>query len=158
MATNTSYAASGAASTAAVVPLNYLRLKRHRRTIFLYCDFQQDTVQAIKERIEKLTSRTFYTMHLYYGTERLSDESTLFSAGISEDGTELWIVYSKGKTVEGETIWEDVEEAMAPAAAAAPEVLPENPGDSHAGTTLGAEGQTAAQPSVTISDTVQVMM
>ncbi|CAG9578500.1 conserved hypothetical protein [Leishmania major strain Friedlin] len=154
----TSYAAGGAASTAAVVPFNYLRLKRHRRTIFLYCDFQQDTVQAIKERIEKLTSRTFYTMCLYYGTQRLSDESTLFSASISDDGTELWIAYSKGKTAEGETIWEDVEEAMAPVAAAAPELAPENTGESLAGTTFGADGQGAGQHSVTVTDNVEVIL
>ncbi|CBZ28943.1 conserved hypothetical protein [Leishmania mexicana MHOM/GT/2001/U1103] len=154
----TSYSAGGATSTAAVVPFNYLRLKRHRRTIFLYCDFQQDTVQAIKERIEKLTSRTFYTMCLYYGAQRLSDESTLFSTGISEDGTELWIAYSKGKTVEGETIWEDVEEAMVPVATAAPAVAPENTGESHAGTTCGAEGQAAGQHSVTITDNIEVIL
>lgn len=116
---SSSYAAGAAAGAAAVVPANYLRLKRHHRTIFLYCDFQLDTVQAIKERVEKLTSRTFYTTCLYLGTQRLDDEATLLSAGVSEDGTELWIGFSKGKTVEGETIWEDVEEAKAPAGSAA---------------------------------------
>lgn len=95
------------------MPANYLRLKRHRRTIFLYCDFQHDTVQAIKERVEKLTSRTFYTMCLYLGNQRLDDEATLYNAGVTEDGTELWVVYSKGKTEEGEPVWEEVEEAMA---------------------------------------------
>ncbi|KPA83339.1 hypothetical protein ABB37_02993 [Leptomonas pyrrhocoris] len=112
---SSSYATNGgpAGSTGgAVVPANYLRLKRHRRTIFLYCDFQHDTVQAIKERIEKLTSRTFYTMCLYIGNQRLDDESTLYNAGVCDDGTELWVVYSKGKTEEGEPIWEDVSEAM----------------------------------------------
>ncbi|KAG5473252.1 hypothetical protein CUR178_03172 [Leishmania enriettii] len=159
-----SYAAGGAASTTAVIPFNYLRLKRHRRTIFLYCDFQQDTVQAIKERIEKLTSRTFYTMCLYFGTQRLDDEATLFNAGISEDGTELWIGYSKGKTAEGETTWEDAEEAKAPPTAAAattaamPEMALDNTGESHASGTLGAEGQPARQFSVTISDAVEVAM
>lgn len=47
------------------VPPNYLRLKRYKRTIFMHCDFVQDTVQAIKERIEKLTGRTFYAIRLY---------------------------------------------------------------------------------------------
>jgi precorrin-4 methylase len=115
--------AGGPAGTAsgAVVPANYLRLKRHRRTIFLYCDFQQDTVQAVKERIEKLTSRTFYTMCLFLGNQRLDDESTLYNAGVMEDGTELWVVYSKGKTDEGEFIWEDVAEAMSTTVAVAPD-------------------------------------
>ncbi|KAG5472484.1 hypothetical protein LSCM1_03883 [Leishmania martiniquensis] len=165
-----SYAPGGAASTTAVIPCNYLRLKRHRRTIFLYCDFQQDTVQAIKERIEKLTSRTFYTMRLYYGTQRLDDEATLFNAGISEDGTELWIAYSKGTTAEGETIWEDAQEAKAspplppppPAAAAVaaatPEVAMGNADESRGSGTHAAEGHPARQFSVTISDTVEVAM
>lgn len=122
---SSSYAAAGGpagSAGGAVVPANYVRLKRHRRTIFLYCDFQLDTVQAIKERVEKLTSRTFYTTCLYVGNQRLDDEATLYNAGVSEDGTVLWVVYSKGKTEEGEPIWEDVEEAMAtnaPTAAAA---------------------------------------
>lgn len=112
-----------------MVPANYLRLKRHRRIIFLYCDFQNDTVQTIKERIEKLTSRTFYTMCLYLGNQRLDDELTLYNAGVSEDGAELWVAYSKGKTDEGEPIWEDVAEAMSttvavPDAAAGEEVQP----------------------------------
>ncbi|CAJ1030768.1 hypothetical protein, conserved [Leishmania lindenbergi] len=152
------YPAGGAASTCAVIPINYLRLKRHRRTIFLYCDFQQDTVQAIKERIEKLTSRTFYTMCLYYGNQRLTDDVTLFSTGISEDGTELWIGYSKGKTVEGETIWEDVAEAKVPAAAAVSEVALDNTGESYAGGAFDSEGQGATQRSVTILDAVEVTM
>ncbi|KAK7195426.1 hypothetical protein NESM_000469800 [Novymonas esmeraldas] len=157
---SSSYANSGAASAAAVVPANYVRLKRHRRTIFLYCDFQQDTVQAIKERIEKLTSRTFYTMCLYCGTQRLDDEATLFSAGVGEDGTELWIGYSKGKTADGETVWEDAEEARAPFAAAAATVTgPDGTGfdntfDSHGGPSLGADGPGAVrQASVTVADT-----
>ncbi|KPI85967.1 hypothetical protein ABL78_4969 [Leptomonas seymouri] len=127
---SSSYASAGgpaAATVGAVVPANYLRLKRHRRTIFLYCDFQHDTVQAIKERIEKLTSRTFYTMCLYLGNQRLDDESTLFNAGVNEDGTELWVVFSKGKTAEGEPIWEEVEEAMS-TAVAVPDAVPGDEG------------------------------
>lgn len=95
-------------------PPNYLRLKRYNRTIFLHCDFHQDTVQAIKERIEKLLSRTFYTIRLFLGRQNLDDFSTLYNAGIEKDGTELVIVYSKGKTIEGDYLWEEVEEALSP--------------------------------------------
>ncbi|KAG5498765.1 hypothetical protein JKF63_03053 [Porcisia hertigi] len=150
-----SYTAGGAASTGPLVPLNYLRLKRHRRTIFLYCDFQQDTVQAIKERIERLTSRTFYTMCLYYGNQRLDDEALLFSAGIAEDGTELWIGYSKGKTVEGETIWEDVEEAKAPVATSPPEVAPDSTSELHPVAASVADGQVSGPFGATHSDAVE---
>lgn len=95
-------------------PPNYLRLKRYNRTIFLHCDFHQDTVQAIKERLEKLMSRTFYTVRLYLGKQNLDDFSTLFNAGIEKDGTELIMIHSKGKNTDGDYIWEDIEEAMSP--------------------------------------------
>lgn len=93
-------------------PPNYIRLRRRKRVIFLHCDFQQDTVQAIKERIEKLTSRTFYTMRLYLDRQNMDDFSTLYNCGVEEDGTELLIVYEKGKNAEGHTVWEEIEDAI----------------------------------------------
>lgn len=96
----------------ASTPPNYIRIKRYNRTIFLHCDFHQDTVQAIKERLEKLLSRTFYTIRLYLGRQNLEDFCTLYNAGIDKDGTELLMVHSKGKNIDGDYIWEDVEEAM----------------------------------------------
>lgn len=103
-------------------PPNYLRLKRYNRTIFLHCDFHQDTVQAIKERLEKLMSRTFYTVRLYLGRQHLDDFSTLYNAGIEKDGTEVVMVHSKGKNIDGDYIWEEVEEAMAPPKAPPPPI------------------------------------
>eukprot|EP00796_Vickermania_ingenoplastis_P005998 gene5998-4303_t len=114
-------------------PPNYLRLKRYQRTIFLHCDFHQDTVQAIKERLEKLMSRTFYTVRLYLGRQNLDDFSTLYNAGIEKDGTELVMVHAKGKNVEGEYIWEDLEEAMSPPKVAPPALVPESESGSAAG-------------------------
>lgn len=96
------------------VPPNYLRLKRYNRTIFLHCDFHLDTVQSIKERIEKLTSRTFYTIRLYLNHQNLDDCTSLFNCGIEKDGTELVMVYSKGKSADGDFLWEEVAEAMNP--------------------------------------------
>ncbi|CCW61579.1 unnamed protein product [Phytomonas sp. EM1] len=94
------------------VPPNYLRLKRHKCTIFLHCDFHQDTVQAIKERIEKLTGRTFYTIRLYLDRQNLDDSLSLESCGIDQDGTVLLMVHSKGTTADDELVWEEVEEAI----------------------------------------------
>lgn len=71
-------------------------------------------MQAIKERIEKLMSRTFYTIRLYLGRQNLDDFSTLYNVGIDKDGTELVMAHSKGKNIDGDYIWEDVEEAMSP--------------------------------------------
>lgn len=95
-------------------PPNYVRLKRYGRTIFLHCDFQQDTVQAIKERIEKLTNRTFYAIRLYLDKQNLDDALTLCHCGVDINGTELTMVHSKGKNAEGDHVWETIEEAMRP--------------------------------------------
>lgn len=104
--------AMSAVSPNATLPANYIRLRRHNRVIFLYCDFNLDTVQAIKERIEKLTSRTFYTMRLYLGNQLMDDAATLYNCGVEKDGTELTILYSKGKTADGEVVWEGPNEAF----------------------------------------------
>ncbi|ESL12180.1 hypothetical protein TRSC58_00057 [Trypanosoma rangeli SC58] len=97
-------------------PPHYVRLRRHNLTIFLHCDVNHDTVQAIKERYEKLTGRTFYTVRLYLGRQNLDDFSTLFNCGIEREGAELTVVYSKGAKMDGtgEYIWEDFEEAARP--------------------------------------------
>ncbi|CCW68122.1 unnamed protein product [Phytomonas sp. Hart1] len=94
------------------IPPNYLRLKRHGLTIFLHCDFHQDTVQVIKERIEKLTGRIFYKIRLYLERQNLDDYLSLESCGIDQDGTVLLMVHSKGSTVDNELVWENVEEAI----------------------------------------------
>ncbi|KEG12889.1 hypothetical protein DQ04_01351120 [Trypanosoma grayi] len=99
-----------------VTPPHYVRLKRHNLTIFLHCDVNHDTVQAIKERYEKLTGRTFYTVRLYLGRQNLEDFSTLYNCGIEGEDAELVVVHSKGLKTDGsrEHIWEEVEEAMRP--------------------------------------------
>ncbi|RNF17778.1 uncharacterized protein Tco025E_04721 [Trypanosoma conorhini] len=97
-------------------PPHYVRLRRHNLTIFLHCDVNHDTVQAIKERYEKLTARTFYTVRLYLGRQNLDDFSTLFNCGIEREGAELTVVHSKAAKMDGtgEYIWEDLEEATRP--------------------------------------------
>lgn len=100
--------------TAGTSPPNYVRLKRYNRTVFLHCDFQQDTVQAIKERIEKLTSRTFYAIRLFLGKQNLDDALTLFHCGIDVNGTELTMIHSKGKNADDDHVWETLEQALSP--------------------------------------------
>jgi len=101
-------------STSSSVPPNYVRLTRYHRTIFLHCDLQQDTVQAIKERIEKLTNHTFYKIRLYLDKQNLDDSATLWHCGVENDGVELTVVYSKGKDADGDVVWETIEEATNP--------------------------------------------
>ncbi|EAN81520.1 hypothetical protein TcCL_ESM01089 [Trypanosoma cruzi] len=95
------------------VPPHYVRLRRQNLTIFLHCDVNHDTVQAIKERYEKLTGRLFYTVRLYLGRQSLDDFSTLYNCGIEHEGAELIVVHSKALKTDGtgEYIWEDLEEA-----------------------------------------------
>ncbi|CAD2218004.1 Ubiquitin family, putative [Angomonas deanei] len=124
-------------------PPNYLRLRRFNRTIFLYCDFQQDTVQSIKERIEKLTGRTFYLIRLYLDKQTLEDGSTLYNCGIEKDGTELIIAHAKGKNEQGDTIFEEYAEAMQPPASQKKE---EEPLEGAEGTLPGNEGESTAAP------------
>lgn len=94
------------------VPANYLRLRRHNRVIFLHADFVQDTTQAIKERLETLTGRAFHTMRLYLGKQNLDNNTTLINCGIEKDGTELLILYSKGKNADDEHVWENIDEVI----------------------------------------------
>ncbi|KAH9580022.1 hypothetical protein LSM04_006473 [Trypanosoma melophagium] len=117
-----------------IVQPHYVRLKRYNLTIFLHCDVNHDTVQAIKERYEKLTGRIFYTVRLYLGKQNLEDFSTLYNCGIESEGAELIVVHSKAPKSDGtgEYFWEEVEEAMRPP--------PPPPKEERRSTQAGSEG------------------
>ncbi|ORC90807.1 uncharacterized protein TM35_000072310 [Trypanosoma theileri] len=122
---------------------HYVRLKRYNLTIFLHCDVNHDTVQAIKERYEKLTGRIFYNVRLYLGRQNLEDFSTLYNCGIESEGAELIVVHSKGPKNDGtgEYYWEEIEEAMKPPPAPPKEErnLTQSGGDTGASSREGGE-------------------
>jgi hypothetical protein len=86
---------------------HYIRIKRHKLTIFLHCDLQNDIVQAIKERIEKLTGRPWMQIRLVLGKQVLENHSTLYDCGIENEDGELNLVYSLG-----DDQWEELEDAL----------------------------------------------
>jgi hypothetical protein len=95
------------APLASGVAPHYIRIKRHKLTIFLHCDLQNDIVQAIKERIEKLTGRPWAQIRLVLGKQVLENHSTLYDCGIENEDGELNLVYSLGNDE-----WEELDDAL----------------------------------------------
>jgi hypothetical protein len=85
----------------------YIRIKRHKQTIFLHCDLN-DTVQTIKDRVARLiTSHTAQQMRLLLGKQNLENHTSLYDCGIEAEDAELLLVYATG-----EETWEDWAVAM----------------------------------------------
>jgi hypothetical protein len=91
---------------------HYIRVKRYKQTIFLHCDLQHDIVQAIKERIEKLTGRPWMSIRLHLGKQVLDNFSTLYDCGIEQEDGELNMTFLLHTTPGGEEIWEDLDDAL----------------------------------------------
>lgn len=91
---------------------HYIRIKRFKQTIFLHCDVNHDTVQALKERVEKLTGRPWMQIRLLLGKQNLDNFSTLYDCGIEAEDGELNMAYLISVTPGGEEQWEDVDDAL----------------------------------------------
>lgn len=98
---------------------SYVRIKRHKQTIFLHCDLHQDTVLVLKERIEKLTAVPVLQQRLLLGKQVLELNTSLWDCGIEKEDAELLLVLATG-----DDTWEDPQTAadgpQEVAAAAAP--------------------------------------
>ena len=106
---------SAAVAPAGVAP-HYIRLKRHKQTVFLHCDVHHDTVQALKERVEKLTGRPWMQIRLLLGKQVLDNFSTLYDCGIESEDGELNMTYLISTTPGGEELWEELDDALSGAA------------------------------------------
>lgn len=102
---------SAAAAPGGVAP-HYIRIKRFKQTIFLHCDVHHDTVQALKERVEKLTGRPWMQIRLLLGKQNLDNFSTLYDCGIEAEDGELNMTYLLSVSAGGEEVWEDLEDAL----------------------------------------------
>ena len=86
----------------------YVRIKRKNLTIFLHCDLN-DTVQLMKERVEKLIGHPAAQMRLLLGKQPLENHTSLLDCGIEKEDAEMLLAFSTGKQdATGEEIWEDV--------------------------------------------------
>jgi hypothetical protein len=85
---------------------SYIRIRRHKQTIFLHCDLHQDTVLVLKERIEKLTGTGVMQQRLLLGKQVLELNTSLWDCGIEKEDAELLLVLSTG-----EDQWEDPADA-----------------------------------------------
>jgi len=88
------------------VPPHYIRIKRYRQTIFLHCDLN-DSVQALKERVEKLTGKPWMQFRLLLGKQNLENHSTLSDCGVENDDSELYLLYATGPET-----WEELDDAL----------------------------------------------
>ena len=86
---------------------SYVRIKRHKQTIFLHCDLHNDTVLVLKERIEKLTDVPVLQQRLLLGKQALELNTSLYDCGIEKEDAELVLVLATG-----EDEWEDPQEAL----------------------------------------------
>lgn len=91
---------------------HYVRIKRHKQTIFLHCDLKEDTVQLMKERVEKLTGKPAALQRLLLGKQNLENHSTLWDCGIEKEDEQLLLVLAvqQGDNP-NELVWEFPEEA-----------------------------------------------
>ncbi len=107
----------GVASMSSLVP-SYIRIKRPKQTIFLHCDLNE-TVQAVKERIEKLTGQPANMQRLLFGKQLLEPYTSLMDCGIEKEDAEVILLYNIGQN--GEEQWEEPvdEKALEEQAAAA---------------------------------------
>ena len=80
----------------------YIRIKRHKQTIFLHCDLN-DTVLTMKERVAKLiTTHTPQQMRLLLGKQNLENHTSLYDCGVEKEDAELLLLYATS-----EDTWED---------------------------------------------------
>ena len=86
---------------------SYVRVKRHKQTIFLHCDLHTDTVLVLKERIEKLTDIPVLRQRLLLGKQVLELNTSLYDCGIEKEDAELYLVIDQG-----EDEWEDPKVAL----------------------------------------------
>lgn len=96
-------------AAASGVPPHYVRVKRHKQTLFLHCDVGIDTVLAIKQRVEQLTGKPIAQQRLHLDKQLLENHHTLYDSGIEREDGELILCYALG----GNPMqWEEPEEAM----------------------------------------------
>ena len=87
---------------------SYIRIKRHKLTIFLHCDLQNDTVLVLKERIEKLDGHPVMHQRLLLGKQVLENNTALVDCGIEKEDQCLTLV----KRANEDAPWEDPNDAL----------------------------------------------
>lgn len=91
---------------------SHIRIKRHKLTLFIHTDLRVDTVQVIKERLEKLTGVPVMKQRLYLDRQLILNAATLWDSGVEVEDQELTLAFSTGIGPGDVETWEDRLDAL----------------------------------------------